>query len=206
MDKPKGSRKRKGTASYITGRERLESILEAAKDILIAEGYQNFSMRLLAEKAGINVGNIVYYYHNKNDLMADLLEKIVDEYLESFRQTCKAGSGDAIDQLDRVIELMIDDTVKSQNAFLFGELWMMANRQPFAGAIMDRYCRSLTDLLTPLVRNALPHLDPPHTETLILMLISTVEGLQLLLHRGNFDKSNITLAKEMIRSALHKRD
>lgn len=52
-------------------RERIQSV--AAEEFLL-KGFQGASMREVAKKAGINVGNIYHYFENKQALFADIVE------------------------------------------------------------------------------------------------------------------------------------
>ena len=51
---------------YSKGEQRINLILEAAELLLIDSGYHNFSMRKVATKAGISVGNLQYYFPSKD--------------------------------------------------------------------------------------------------------------------------------------------
>ena len=48
--------------AYKKGKDTRNQILNVARDLLIDEGYHNFSLRKVAEHAGIRVGNLQYYF------------------------------------------------------------------------------------------------------------------------------------------------
>ena len=50
-------------------------ILQAARELFSEYGYSRVSMRDIAERSGISVGNLTYHFHRKEDL----IEAIVDE-------------------------------------------------------------------------------------------------------------------------------
>ena len=60
---------RPGTARYPKGQERVEKILNAAKDILVRKGYPGLTMRNIAAAAATTVGNLQYYYPDKDRLL-----------------------------------------------------------------------------------------------------------------------------------------
>jgi homoserine dehydrogenase len=72
---------RKGTGESRRGKETILLILDSAKSILIEEGYSKLSMRKVALGAQISVGNLQYYYPNKNDLLKDMLDHSIDEFM-----------------------------------------------------------------------------------------------------------------------------
>lgn len=53
-----------------------EQVITAAIQAFIANGYQATSMRSIAHKAGITVGNIYRYFKGKEDLLAYILEPL----------------------------------------------------------------------------------------------------------------------------------
>ena len=49
-------------------------------------GYGGFTMRRIASRAGITIGNLNYYYRTKEDLLQDLLENVINDYLVEFER------------------------------------------------------------------------------------------------------------------------
>ena len=49
-------------------------------------GYGGFTMRRIAARAGITIGNLNYYYRTKEDLLQDLLEYVINDYLVEFER------------------------------------------------------------------------------------------------------------------------
>ena len=68
------------------GERRIKIILEAAEQLLIDSGYHNFSMRKVATKAGVSVGNLQYYFPSKDKLLAAVLDHVIQNYLDTFLQ------------------------------------------------------------------------------------------------------------------------
>jgi AcrR family transcriptional regulator len=66
------------------GGQRIDQIIRAARDTLIHRGYHGFTMRGVAAECGISVGNLNYYYANKADLLADLLDIALQGYIAGF--------------------------------------------------------------------------------------------------------------------------
>ena len=54
-------------------------ILEAALEEFLVEGYQNSSLRNIAQQAGITVGNIYSYFTSKEDLFDSVLEPALEQ-------------------------------------------------------------------------------------------------------------------------------
>ncbi len=50
-----------------------EKILEVALELFNEKGFSNVTMREIAATADIAVGNVTYYYHQKSDMIPDLI-------------------------------------------------------------------------------------------------------------------------------------
>lgn len=66
---------RAGTATYEKGEARLARILDAAAEVFMEAGYSGLTMRKIAERADISIGNLNYYYRAKTDLLRDLIDR-----------------------------------------------------------------------------------------------------------------------------------
>ena len=62
------------------------AILEAAKDVLVEEGFAALSLREVAKRADMTVGNVGYYFPSKDSLLAALAEHIFDRWDARFRR------------------------------------------------------------------------------------------------------------------------
>src|SRR5882757_9162312 len=79
--------------------ERRLSLVRAAYDIIAAEGFERLRTRDVADRVGINVGTLHYYFPTKETLIAG-----VAHYLASQFQTVRApgttpSGGSALDRL-----------------------------------------------------------------------------------------------------------
>jgi AcrR family transcriptional regulator len=69
-------------------------ILDAAEQLMIQERYHNFSIRKVATRAGVTVGNLQYHFATKASLIEAMLDHCIARYLELFAPT-RAESGGA---------------------------------------------------------------------------------------------------------------
>jgi AcrR family transcriptional regulator len=82
-------------------------ILETALDIFRERGYEDTTMRAIAEKAGVSLGNTYYYFHSKEHLIQAFYQRLHDTHLAASlpalekEKTLKAG-------LLTVVRLRID--------------------------------------------------------------------------------------------------
>ena len=70
------SRHRPGT--HARGEDTRRRILDAALEVFAAEGYEGASTRLLAERAGVNLPAIQYYFGSKEGLYRAVIDSIIE--------------------------------------------------------------------------------------------------------------------------------
>jgi AcrR family transcriptional regulator len=62
-----------------------ESILKAAREVFYENGFMDSSMRAIADKAGITVGNLYRYFKNKEDLFDHVVNPIFTKVAQHIR-------------------------------------------------------------------------------------------------------------------------
>ena len=75
---------RTGTAAYVNGQETVRRILEASRRVLVESGQVNLTMRRVAKETGISLGNLNYYHPSRAELVADLLQHVIDGCPHNF--------------------------------------------------------------------------------------------------------------------------
>jgi len=170
---------RPGTATHEKGLNRLLSIIEAARDVLVEEGYARFTMRKVATKAGISIGNLNYYYRAKEDLMRDLVEYVINGYLEEFDRLKADAGDDAEAQLRAVLEFWITDLGTLETSVFFPELWALANHDPFVAELVDETYRAAREPIKELLPLLNPDLTAPAVDRLALYICASMEGLTI---------------------------
>ena len=59
------------------GQERSEAILDAAERLLVDEGHAALSLRGVAQRAGIRLGNLQYYFATREEIVRSCTEAFV---------------------------------------------------------------------------------------------------------------------------------
>lgn len=68
-----------------------ERILMAAYDYISSEGYANASLREIASNAGVVLSQLNYYFKNKEGLLIEVIQIMIDKYLLEVEERLKRG-------------------------------------------------------------------------------------------------------------------
>ena len=177
---------RSGTATHEKGITRLISILDAAREVLMEAGYGGFTMRKVAARAGITIGNLNYYYRTKEDLLRDLLEYVINHYLEEFERRRQIAGQSPEKQLLAVLKFWIEDLNTLETTIFFPELWALGNHDPYIAELIDDLYAKARLPLNELIPQINPTLTRKEAERMALYMCAAMEGLTIFV--GN-DKS-----------------
>ncbi|HKA22033.1 MAG TPA: TetR family transcriptional regulator [Blastocatellia bacterium] len=72
---------RSGVVKTDKGQQTRAAILEAALEMFRARGYEQTTMRAIADEAGVALGNAYYYFHSKEHLIQAFYGKTHEEHL-----------------------------------------------------------------------------------------------------------------------------
>jgi len=83
-----------------------DAILEAATELFYQHGYEATTLRQVAAKVGIQVGSLYNHINGKDDLLRNIMLRIMDDLLVAQR-TALRGRTDPIDRLRAAIDCHI---------------------------------------------------------------------------------------------------
>lgn len=184
-------------AIYEKGQERIEAILEAATDVLINQGYKKMTLRQIALRAGITVGNLTYYYRSKDALLKDLLEKILAGYLEEIDRIAEASGEVPEDRFIATIEYLIDDLNTWQTTRFFPELWALSNHDEHAADLMEEMYVAERQAICQLIQGINPSLSTQQTSNIALFISCTIEGMTMFVGAGKRQQNALQSMKKM---------
>lgn len=159
---------------YSKGEQRINIILDAAEQLLIDKGYHNFSMRKVATKANVSVGNLQYYFPSKDNLLESLLDKVIQNYLDTFNKF--KGQYSPKEQFVKVIKSVMNDMKTKHTTVFFPELWCMANHEKHISKIMDDMYGKYRSLVADIIRDINPELNQCQAHRLSIFITSSLEG------------------------------
>jgi len=167
--------KRDNSASN-RGQMAVVAILTAARDVLVEEGYPRLTMRNVATRAGITVGNLSYYYANKRDLMHDLVEAVLQGYFEDFEKITDNLEISPEGRFEEMVRFIIGDLATKETTGFFPALWALANHDAFAAQEMAHIYQMERDSLAKVIGQLRPDLGKKERDLLALFISASMEG------------------------------
>ena len=164
------------TGKHEKGRRKSGHILEQATQVLTRDGYSKFSLRRVAQAAGVTLGNLQYYFPTKSALVEAMLEHVATGYIDQFNRMTAEVEGRPEEQLSAVLSYVIRDLTTPRTTVLFPELWSMANHEPAVEQYVEDMYETYRRVVAGLIPRINPRLSPGQVRLLTIFITSSLEG------------------------------
>ncbi|MEZ5920029.1 MAG: TetR/AcrR family transcriptional regulator [Parvularculaceae bacterium] len=154
----------------------MATILMAARDVLVEEGYPRLTMRNVADRAGMTVGNLSYYYANKDNLLRDLLEAVIQGYVEDFDEIAAATERPPEERFSEMIRFVVLDLATKETTGFFPALWALAAHDEFAAQEMAKVYEIERNIFARVIAEIRPDLSKRARDLVALFISASIEG------------------------------
>jgi AcrR family transcriptional regulator len=122
------------------GTQRREEVLRTARDLLVDEGRAGFSMRRVAERAGMSLGNLQHYFPTQGALVEALLDSILTQSLHGLEQARgRARARPGREALAALVDRLLRYHRDPELCRLFFEIWSLASHDDGARRATARF-------------------------------------------------------------------
>ena len=175
-------RNRSGTAVRAKGQQRLRDILDAARAILVEDGYSQFSLRNIAQRAGIHLSNLQYYFPGKDELIHALMEKVAADYKACYEEIFSALPDDPALRFDAAIDYHLADIRSADTRRFFIQLWALLEASDVhTGILLDRLYAYHIDELSIMIRRLNGDLSEGRIRQNAALIAAMLEGMMLMI-------------------------
>lgn len=182
---------------------RKHEILNAARTILISEGYSNFSLRGVAARAGVSLRTVQHHFNSKDNLMKSVLWDTVsgyDELPENIQDKAKNGPRIAF---TRNLQAMLADTHDEETSGFFYQLWSYAYYYSEGADICDAVYEEHVSRIEQMIKPLNPRLSANKRRTRAVVVAALIDGMMIVNGYGRKPLADAAgIEKEVINTAL----
>jgi len=185
--------------------ERKRLILDAARSILVEQGFSRLALRAVAESAGIRLATLQYYFPTSEALFQAAFRDIADNaWHELIEQAETMGAVDPEKRLRSFLRRIHASTKDRALAGFFSELWARARIDAFAAEIMEEYYGDAINLLARLISDCRLSLGVSESQRRAMMIIAMVEGVTILNVAAHSRSASPTISDRYAISSMMK--
>ncbi len=175
----------------------IRKIIESARIVFTQDGHAGLSLRNVADRAGIAVGNLTYHFPSKHSLLEAMLCEALVDYVEAHLAQFEQDIDTPLDILLNVVEFYVRNA-RTEHQFFY-QLWGYAGSSEEAKIIVRNLYLPIGRFVYYLVRAANPKLTDMQTRQATLQIFSLEEGYKLFIGMGPDDAAAIATAEADIR-------
>jgi AcrR family transcriptional regulator len=181
------------------GNDTAARIVLAARELLMTEGYAQFSMRNVAARAGLHLANVQYYYKTREDLVEALLDDTGERYRSSYEELRAKAPTDREARFKAVVEFNLKDIATSETRRYFIQLWaLLTEIDGRAGHLMNDLYAIDIQQLSDCIADLVPDTDAAEVRRRASILAAMIEGMVVV--RGAHSRNPAELKKLMARA------
>ena len=176
------------------GNDTAARVVLAARELLMTEGYAQFSMRNVAARAGLHLANVQYYYKTREDLVTALLDDTGERYRAAYEELRSKAPADREARFKAIIEFNLKDIATAATRRYFIQLWaLLTEIDGRAGHLMqDLYAIDIQQL-SECIADLVPDTEPAEVRRRASVLAALIEGMVVV--RGAHSRHPAELKK-----------
>jgi len=174
-------------------------IVFAARELLMNEGYAQFSMRNVAARAGVHLANVQYYFKTREDLVRALLDDTGARYRASYDEMQAKAPTDRVARFKQVVDFHLKDIATWETRRYFIQLWaLLTEIDGHSGSLMNDLYAIDIQQLSERITDLAPDTDAAEVRRRASVLAAMIEGMVVV--RGAHTRSAAEMKRLMSRA------
>ena len=155
-------------------------VMAHALELLIDVGYQGLTMRSIADRCGMSLSNVQYYFRTKEDLISEIADRYFGEcntILLTFFE--KQGPVENRKALHNLVGLFLEHGREMTDMCrVFRELWAIGSRNESVAELLDRHYRRIGATLSRYMKY--PSASPAKLKRMVALFLVISEGYSIV--------------------------
>jgi AcrR family transcriptional regulator len=167
------------------GRAREADIIATAQTVLANEGYEQFTLRNVAERASMRMSHLQYYFATKGDLVRALLAHVATHYETQKREVLAQVPDTPTARFMAWTDYLLNDCWDPRTRHFFIQLWGLAESEDASSGelLQDFYATDIAEIRL-LLEELSPHFEAKLLEQRATIIAGVIEGMMLMVGSG----------------------
>ena len=178
--------------------DRRDEILDTTISVLANEGYTSISMRSIADRIGIHLSTLQYYFPTKRDLLKSTIERSIGSMVRIMDELLLKSSLEPKKVLRKALKIHLTACHDPTIAKLFVALWGMSSHDEDVNYLLSEVYKRDCQRYASLIKTANPKLSKSTCENRAVLILAQLEGLVLFISPGKpFDAKAQIVEKQL---------
>jgi len=181
--------------------DKASTIVRHAKMVLVEQGADGFSIRKVAQAAGISLGHLQHYFPTKSDLLNAMVASLMKSFYRYFKHEVEPVPN-ALDRLVACAEFILDQGPDERMVPLLREFWSMATRDAAIAESLSNFYAHCQRFVAGMLTEANPELHPSEIEQRSFAAISLLSGAFLFTYSWSGEAQNPDFREDVLASIV----
>lgn len=174
----------------LAGDELAAKILGSARKVMVEQGAGSFSVRKVANQAGVSLGHLQHYFPTRAELLNSMVISLEEDFYEHFVASISAVEN-PVERFVACAEYVLSMSANHELLPLMREFWAMAARDPEMAASLSEFYTACRDFATKIMLEANQELDREEAQRRSCTAVSVLSGAFLYLDPWHGDSGQI---------------
>jgi len=168
---------RRSARTTSRGLKTRDKVLDTAREVVLRAGPMGLSMRAVAKRANMSLGNLQFHYRDPTSILRGILERELALGVEGAERA--AARSAQSDPIGAAIDAMLDRQKAPGSGKLFFSLWAFAASSPSLGEVLRDF---YADWIERLARGLRAHdtgVTAAEAKQRAFLFVATLEGASL---------------------------
>ena len=164
--------------------KRIEEIVEVAVELFAKEGAAGFSMRRVANLAGVTLSTLQHYFGKGENLLQITINSLTARYIDKLRAIEHNASLPARERFHLVTDEIIGWSTDPVMSACYFELYALASKDKEVARLLEEVYVAYHGLLTDFVAGLNSALTRDRAAMIALMIGAHIDGVMIFRYRG----------------------
>lgn len=156
-------------------------ILKSSLDILFKDGISNFSLRKVADNAGVRLHTVQYHFQSKDHLLFETINARLSEYTTRYHNIAHHPDWSAKKKISLIIDDTFGDELKPEIAAFFFDAFALGSKNPQIKQLLDTIYADYLNAIQTIIESI--DSTPKHDSVnLAMVLTSLFEGMLVMMY------------------------
>ena len=167
------------------GQTREAEIMAAARELLAGDMGQQFTLRNVADHAGLRLSHLQYYFATKGDLVRALLASVAADYSARTAEVLSQVPNTPTARFMAWIDYLLLDCWDPRTRHFFIRLWgMVESEDANSGQLLQEFYATDIAEIARLLQELSPHLPDELRLRRAVIIAGMIEGMMLMVGSG----------------------
>lgn len=182
---------------------RIREIIDAARQVFQDDGYAGFATRRVADRVGITLGNLQYYFRTKEELLRTALLAYVSQVIEDYTTIANRPGIGAGQRCTALINRIFQNINETDLPKFMVEIEAFSSHEPYAAELLNDMQAQFRGIFAKLLSELHPALTSEACLLRAAVIVAQMEGMTMFASHGDYPGRDyvefVRLAKRTVR-------